>query len=577
LPPSVTSGPAAGEAQQFADELQLTYSGATRDLSRIFFQVQRLLWPEDTTQPINAVRSLYEYAGVGNSSPSFVGVDDEGRLISDCGTALGSMWVTEYGADVYNAVSEDGETVFFTAAGQGLNGCGESHAPAGSELFARVGHGVGARTVGISEPSAEDCEVCQISSVGAAEFQGASRDGSKVFFLTEQELFKEDTGTNLYEYDFSNRPGHKVIRVSIGSKEPHVQGVARVSEDGSHVYFVARGALTSGPNAEGDEPILGGENLYVFERDAAYPSGHLTFVATLSEVDSEHSFGGDWTRRDARPVQATPDGRYLVFQSVADLTGNTSGVPQIFEYDASKERLVRVSVGEPGYATGVEAAEAFGGQIEFQKYVKVAPQTRASTELVVSNDGSVVEFESRGGLTRQSATAGVSGVQSVFEYRSVSGDIANGRVFLVSDGNSEFNAVATGTDAAGTDAFFETGAPVLASDGDTQIDIYDARDDGGFALSGVGDCVKEGSCHGSAGMVSSSGSAGSASAAAGDNAPFVEPPSGAGGVPTLSRAQKLAKALKACRRKARRGSHGRRACEAGARRRYGPVKAKGRG
>ncbi len=70
-----------------------------------------------------------------------------------------------------------------------------------------------------------------------------------------------------------------------------------------------------------------------------------------------------WARNDNRPVQATTDGRFLVFQSAADLTaGDASVVPQVFEYDAVREELVRVSVGEPGYEAGMQSAEidAFG-------------------------------------------------------------------------------------------------------------------------------------------------------------------------------------------------------------------------
>ena len=60
-----------------------------------------------------------------------------------------------------------------------------------------------------------------------------------------------------------------------------VQGVVRVSEDGSHVYFVAKGVLTAS-NREGHAPQAGAENLYVYEPDPALAGGfHTVFVATL--------------------------------------------------------------------------------------------------------------------------------------------------------------------------------------------------------------------------------------------------------------------------------------------------------
>ena len=56
----------------------------------------------------------------------------------------------------------------------------------------------------------------------------------------------------------------------------------RSSEDGSHVYFVAKGVLTSIPNtslASGQQvAVAGQDNLYVYERDSAFPNGHLAFV-----------------------------------------------------------------------------------------------------------------------------------------------------------------------------------------------------------------------------------------------------------------------------------------------------------
>ena len=83
-----------------------------------------------------------------------------------------------------------------------------------NELFARVG---GSQTVAISEPSAADCPLCDVSAPVDAVFRGASADGSKVFFMTSQSLLGHDTSENLYEYDFDAPAGQsKVVRVSAG-------------------------------------------------------------------------------------------------------------------------------------------------------------------------------------------------------------------------------------------------------------------------------------------------------------------------------------------------------------------------
>ena len=167
-----------------------------------------------------------------------------------------------------------------------------------NELFARIGE---ERTVAISEPSAADCVLCDTSVPADAVFQGASADGSRVFFTTTQSLLGHDTSGNLYEYDFSAPAGRRVVRVSAGDgsvSEPvaEVQSVPYVSEDGSHVYFYAKGVLTSGANSTGEHALAGGENLYVYERDAEYPSGRTVFVTGCGDAGQGPGLTG-WSFR----------------------------------------------------------------------------------------------------------------------------------------------------------------------------------------------------------------------------------------------------------------------------------------
>lgn len=336
------------------------------------------------------------------------------------------------------------------------------------------------------------------------------------------------------------------MRVSVGSPAPEVQGVARLSEDGSHVYFVAKGVLTVGTNREGREPVAGANNLYVFERDAADPGGRLTFIATLSsetqaelagkdkscagpeKEECEEAFQAearrvnrrdepDWEKSDyGRPVQATPDGRFLVFSSAADLTpGDTAGTQQIFEYDAQSEQLVRVSIGQTPSET--ESANTNGATIPIQPFTAAArPPAVTGTSLAVSGDGAVVVFASAGALTPSALRASEAGAESVYEYRS-SGSLSNGAVNLVSDGGNTESAYAVGLDASGNDVFFSTTDPLLVQDVDTQRDLYDARVDGGFpAPVAVAGCEGE-ACQGGASLLRPFGVPGSANLTADGN------------------------------------------------------------
>ncbi len=285
-----------GDKLSTSEELNLV--GASRDLTRSLYQIvaassetPRNLWEGDTTDPERP--SLYEYVYTGSEDPepTLVGVRNEGHLhgsphlnegaelISDCGTELGAG---ESGS-AYNAVSASGEVVFFTA----LECEGR---PAVSELYARI---AGASTVDISEPSKGDCEACKTTERGNATFAGASQNGEKVFFSTEQELLPGQTGNNLYEYDFkgpeasAGHPDGKISLVSAGSTKPTVQGVVRVSEDGERVYFVAEGKLSGpdtviGRNPEQTGPKEEAYNLYVYEPELEHPgSYHTVFIATL--------------------------------------------------------------------------------------------------------------------------------------------------------------------------------------------------------------------------------------------------------------------------------------------------------
>ncbi len=494
------------------------YLGASADLSHILFSSPPgYRWPFDKT--IDGAGTLYEYVGTESSGeagsepsgeprrrPVLVGVSGgsgSSALISTCGTRLGSSSPEEVRkGSVYNAISESGERVFFTAGA-----VGEAHeackGPQVAELFTREevprheGESPTAvvRTVPVSEPSREACGECRTENRRAAFFQGASLDGSEVFFTTEQELLPGAKGNNLYKYDFQAPAGARVALVSGGSVEADVQGVSRISEDGSHVYFVAKGDLTGASRNEYGEVAREGEdNLYVYEQDAQYPDGRTLFIADL--VPGGESAGGDeadWQLADERPVLASEEGRYLVFTSTGDLTheGVEPGKRQVFQYDASTGALVRASIGQDGYNNDNRTQSVgvgTGGALSSPKYLySDSPVLTASTQ--ASADGSVF-FSSPDALVpgalsdqydsaEQYDPATEELVSNVYEYRA-------GQVYLLSDGRdlSTINGLAgtqlIGWDSTGRDVFFFTSDSLVPEDEDTQSDLYDARVEGGF-------------------------------------------------------------------------------------------------
>jgi Tol biopolymer transport system component len=476
--------------------------GVSRNLSHVIFGIQSVfgtelppgvsaesnLWPGDETVSRN---SLYEYTGTGNARPQLVGVDEAGALISQCGTYLGGT-TGEANENEHNSVSADGEVVFFTVNPGGCtNSLGQTGSgPPARELFARLS---GSRTVAISEPSSADCRICDTAEPANAEFLGASEDGKRVYFLTEQELLPGTIGPNIYEYDFeappatAGDPAGRISLVSAGAADPEVQGVGTISEDGSSVYFVAHADLGTGPEPGGASPTPGGENLYDYHQPGPGLPPRVSFVASLSPEDA-----AQWSAGAETPMQATGDGRYLVFTSVADLTpDDTSTANQVFRYDDSTGSLVRVSIGDLGFND--DGNTTLGGT------AVPRPNFQASginaRHPAISEDGSTVVFQSPVGLTPRAlnglpAQPPLGRPLNVYAYR-------DGRVHLISDGRVSLRVTAIGIDPSGTDIFFRTANALVPQDRDTSSDVYDARLGGGFAAPTEPSACGGESCQGS--------------------------------------------------------------------------------
>jgi hypothetical protein len=586
VPPSSETGPQAGGFGYFLGDYQ--FRGASADLSHVYFSIvnglgQSVLWPGDTTtvygnRPL--AFSLYEYSGTGNTRPSLVGVNTEGRLISDCATFLGS----DENHEEYNAVSADGDKAFFTADGHDQEACPETvinngvvepvRAPEVTEVYARLDS---QETVAISEPIPQDCTECRPGPFNpgtqrkGAQFQGASADGEKVFFTTEQELLPGAETNNLFEFDFGSARGRRVRQLSIGIAAPKVLGVARISEDGSHVYFVAEGRLTDVPRGGGCiaeetaaeqieeelthegrcRPRQGQPNLYVYVRDAEHPLGQVRFLATLSEADQS-----DWSPKDARPVQATPTGSRLAFESTAPLTSGVSGPgPQVFEYDVQTEELVRISRGQNGYPQGTANANASFSFIEGQNYLESMPPASRTTFLAISDDGSHVQFSSPAALTPANEEAAAAGAISVYEYRSA-GPISGGNVFPLSAGLTK--AGIEGISPDGRNSFFRSEDPLVAGQTDLQRNVFDAREDGGFpSAAHPAGCLGEGCLEAAPQSPPRPPAPGTLTATAGDS-PATAAPSGS--------AEARQKALAKCRRKQKPAA--RKRCERQVRKRF---------
>jgi hypothetical protein len=571
--------------------------GASSNLSHILLDVaatKKQLWPGDQTLAND--QSLYEYVGTGGGEPVLVGVSNEGslaeaaaregkahineaaQLISRCGTVAGgkpSEFELEQGV-VNNAMSASGSVVFFTA----LECAG---GPVVNELYARVN---GSETVDISEPSpgpGGDCASCEELERLPAVFAGASEDGSKVFFYSQQELLPGAAGENLYEYNFHAVNPHERLTLVA----PAVERVAAISGDGSHVYFDSKAVLGASENGNGETAQHGAQNLYVYNTDAE-AGGEPVFVA--QEAGRQYVTAHGKFAEEIPGVDTTRDGRFAVFGSPRHIAGtdDSSGVPQIFEYDADTGVITRVSVGaevpsECAATHVVEARYGCDGNTASEEYdPELAPTdqdqlgqsyapTLSQSGLSLAADGTVL-FQSRDALTPFAALGG----RNVYEYRS-------GEVFLISPGNETVPyerepgetrllgiSETDGNDETEGNIFFSTSSQLVPQDTDTQEGWYDAREDGGFPAPTIQPaCIGE-ACQGATSTPPTLMTAGASKTTLGGA--NLTPASNSAPSPSKpSLSAQLSKALRACRKDKRKSK--RVSCEKQARKHYASTRA----
>jgi hypothetical protein len=198
-----------------------------------------------------------------------------------------------------------------------------------------------------------------------------------------------------------------------------------------------------------------------------------------------------------------------------------------------------------------------------------------------------VFFESPIGLTRNALNdAPINGTnpangffaKNVYEYHE-------GHVYLISDGKDTANGAGSngtatsavkllGADASGANVFFTTADALVPADTDTGVDVYDAR-----ICTPASPCISPATppslpclgeeCHGIPAGTPAPPSAPSATFNGQGN---ITPPLLPSTLRTLTRAQKLANALKACKKDKRKAK--RKTCEVSAHKKYGPVKQK---
>jgi hypothetical protein len=497
--------------------------------------------------------SIFRYPGVTalqDSEGEYLYEWDEGTLRSVGSvpgpggeTAVVARAAVSASTQGLNAVSEDGARVFFSA---------ERHLSANPEEVGKQGlfvreNGTSTRDLSLSETSTPDL---------GATYQWITPSGSRVLFTANAGLthVSSSEGTDLYEYDLET---DRLTDLS-ATTEHEGAGVTTVlgtSSDGSHVYFGALAQLVPGQGRTRAENVAQGTYSIYGEQN-----GVLRYVGVSGSTDSVEAHEGD---------QVSPDGRYLLFQTRANETGYVSGgayEAYLYDANAASDATVCVSCRQDGEVSAtphqdLPLPEAGGATDRYHRERFLAEENGQALAFFISAD--------------RLAPGAVEGVLNVYEW-------AHGQVFDItaeppgqsvvssSERTQEETVGFVGASGNGTDLYFSTPSVLNWEDESEGHKVYDARVGGGFAEPppppATCDPNAESSCQAASSQSPPSPGAASAllngpgNVTPGATKPPVSVPK------ALTRAQKLAKALKAChayKAKAKRVS-----CEKRARRTY---------
>jgi hypothetical protein len=454
------------------------YLGASEDLSHVMFYTFQLSvpFPGDDTNG----RSLLEYVGTGNHAPQLVPLTNTGGQLDLCGIGMGSPGIP--------LMSRDGRTIAF----EGVECEGRPQA-----VYARVG---GVTTVELSSSqctrtSADPGGACNAPS--NAGITGAAANGSITYLTTSQQLVNSDIdqGQDLYACilpagsiaphgSVNSCPSLEPVSVSGTSAGANVQEVVDVSEDGSRVAFLATGALTgTSTNAAGEQAVEGAENLYMFDR--AGSGERMKFLGDLcsgsgmsgSVADARCPQSSSASDGSPEAQMAPADGRYMIFSTYARLdSADTDEAQDVYRYDAETGSLARISIGGDDYGDNGNATSANAAfPITYHEFPGEPKRSASYADFhkatAISENGERIFFTTTEALVPQDT----NGQNDVYEWE-------NGRVYLISDGVAPAGSELVSATPSGDDVIFTTADQLTWQDGDTAIDAYDARVDGGFPV-----------------------------------------------------------------------------------------------
>jgi hypothetical protein len=336
----------------------------------------------------------------------------------------------------------------------------------------------------------DDAVSYEIAPGHAVNFFGMTKDGSKVFFTSNEQLTSDDTDNSSDLYMWSENNGAPTLtRLSIAnngagntdecspaggwtggcgavpvrgafSYEPNLAFGAdnSIASESGDVYFYSPEQL------DGSKGLPNQENLYV------YREGQVDYVTTFSPSTP------------VGRINVSPDGSHMAFMTSQQVTGfENQGYTEMYTWEPSSGEPTCVSCNPSGVAptSNIEGSES---------------------GLFMANDGRTFFYTSEA-LVPQDTNK----IRDVYEY-------TDGRAQLITSGTGARDVTITennggtttrsaaflGVSADGLNAYFMTFDVLVGQDQNGEYPkIYDARTDGGFPFVPIpASCEAADECHG---------------------------------------------------------------------------------
>jgi hypothetical protein len=446
-------GPNGGNANS-----DVVFLAASDDASHVFFQTGEALVAADTdgkcyvdAEGYLACRDVYERSGgttsLVSTSATSPNSNNNARLKGISKNGLHAFFTTAeqlVPADTDNAVDVyerfGGNTTLVSTGPASTNsdddavfrGCSDDGTRVFIETVERLTSADTDSEADVYQRSAGTTTLLSTGPAGGngatpASFKGASADGSRVFFETDERLTSGDTDSSI---DVYQRSAGTTTLLSTGpaggngATDAYFEGA---SKDGARVWFETKESLVAG-DSDGRQDV--------YER-----SGGTTAMVSTGPTGGSGAF-------DASFEGASQDGSRVWIGTLEQLA--PTDLDSAFDiYERSGGSTLQLSLG-PGGGNG--ASDAF-----FDR---------------ASADGTRVFFETPESLVAADTDSFVDVYQRL-----------GGTTTLVSpapSGSSTSYANLVGTNADGTRVFFTSGDKLAASDTDTQTDIYASVDIPGY-------------------------------------------------------------------------------------------------